>query len=82
MFLAQHQFYIASPGCHVKMYVYNIHLELQMEIKQKYVVSYLHRKGMKLPAIVTELAVVYHEDGFDENRVKYWLMRLKYIFPI
>jgi hypothetical protein len=28
---------------------------------------------MKLPVIVTELAVVYHEDAFDENRVKYWL---------
>jgi hypothetical protein len=37
------------------------------------VVSYLSRKGMKLPAIVAELAAVYHEDAFDENRVKCWL---------
>jgi hypothetical protein len=42
-----------------------------MEIEQKDVVSPLHRKGMKLPAIVAELAAVYHEDAFDENRVKY-----------
>jgi predicted Zn-dependent protease len=35
-----------------------------MEIEQRYVVGYLHRKGMKLPAIVAELAAVYHhEDG-------------------
>jgi hypothetical protein len=44
-----------------------------MEIEQRCVVSCLHRKGIKLPAIVAELAVVYHEDAFGENRVKYWL---------
>jgi hypothetical protein len=43
-----------------------------MEIEQKYVVSYLHSKGMKLPAIDAELAAVYHKDTFDENRVKHW----------
>jgi hypothetical protein len=59
------------------MYVYNIRLELQMEIEQRYLVSYLHRKGVKLPVIVTELAAVYHEDAFDENRVKYWLREIK-----
>jgi hypothetical protein len=32
--------------------------------------SYLHCKGMKLPAIVTELAAVHHEDAFDENRME------------
>jgi hypothetical protein len=32
---------------------------------------------MKLPAIVAELAAVYHEDAFDENRVKYWLHEIK-----
>jgi hypothetical protein len=48
-----------------------------MEIEQRYVVSYLHRKGMKLLAIVAELAAVYHEDAFDENRVKYWLHAIK-----
>jgi hypothetical protein len=37
------------------MYVSNIGLELQMEIQQRYMVSYLHRKGMKLPAIIAEL---------------------------
>jgi hypothetical protein len=41
-----------------------------MEIEQRYVVR-LHCKGMKLPAIFAELEVVYHEDAFDENRVKY-----------
>jgi hypothetical protein len=46
-------------------------LELQIEIDQRYVVSSLHRKGMKLPAIVAKLAPVYHEDAIDENRVKY-----------
>jgi hypothetical protein len=45
-------------------------LKLQMEIEQRYVVSYLHRKGMKLPAIVAELAPVCQKDAFDENRVK------------
>jgi hypothetical protein len=59
------------------MYVYNIHLELQMEIEQRYVVSYLHRKGMILPAIIAELAAVSHEDAFDECRVNYWLPEIK-----
>jgi hypothetical protein len=59
------------------MYVYNVYLELQMEIEQRYVVSYLHRKGMKLPAIVAEPAAVCHEDAFDENRVKYWRHEIK-----
>jgi hypothetical protein len=53
------------------MYVDNIRLELQMEIEQSYVVSCLHRKGMKRPAIVAERAAVSHEDAFDKNRVKY-----------
>jgi hypothetical protein len=53
------------------MYVYNIRLELQMEIEQRYVVSHLHCKGMKLSAVVAELAAVCHEDAFDENRVKH-----------
>jgi hypothetical protein len=71
MFLAERQFDIEDPGCSVKAYIYNIRLELQMEIEQRPVVSdLLHRKGMKLPAIVAELAAVYHEDVFDENRVK------------
>jgi hypothetical protein len=59
------------------MYVYKIRLELQMETEQRYVVSYLHRKGMKLPAIVAELVAVYHEDAFDENKVKYWPHEIK-----
>jgi hypothetical protein len=32
---------------------------------------------MKLPAIVAEPAAVYHEDAFDENRMKYWLHEIK-----
>jgi hypothetical protein len=59
------------------MYVCNIRLELQKEIEQRYVVSCLHCNGMKLPAIVTERAAVYHEDAFAENRVKYWLHEIK-----
>jgi hypothetical protein len=59
------------------MYVYNIRLEFQMEIEPRDVVSYLHRKGLKLPAIATELAAVYLEDTFDNNRVKYWLHEIK-----
>jgi hypothetical protein len=70
MFLSECQFYIADPGCSAKMYVYNICFEFQMEIEQRYAVSYLHRKGIKLPAIVAELAAVYHEETFSENRVK------------
>jgi hypothetical protein len=53
------------------MYVDDIPLELQMEIEQRYVVSYLHHKGMKLPATVAELAAAYHEDPFDKSGVKY-----------
>jgi hypothetical protein len=48
-----------------------------MEIDQRYVLSFLHRKRMKLPAIVAELAAVCHEDAFDENKVKYWLREIK-----
>jgi hypothetical protein len=48
-----------------------------MEIEQRCLVSHLPRKGMKLPAIVAELAAVDHEDVFDENRVKYWLYEIK-----
>jgi hypothetical protein len=48
-----------------------------MEIDQRSVVSYFHCKGMKLPAIVAELAAVYHEDAFDESRVKYWPHEIK-----
>jgi hypothetical protein len=59
------------------MSVYNIHLELQMEIGQRSLVNYLHRKGMKLPAIVAEGAAVYHEDALDENRVKHWVHEIK-----
>jgi hypothetical protein len=32
---------------------------------------------MKLPAIVAELAAVYHKDTFDENKVKYWPHEIK-----
>jgi hypothetical protein len=59
------------------MYVYNISLELQMEIEQRYVVSSLHRKGMILSALVAEPAAVYHEDAFDDYRVKYWPHEIK-----
>jgi hypothetical protein len=59
------------------MHVYNIRLELQMEIEQRYAVSSLHRKGMKLPAAVAELTAVYHENALDEKRVKYWLHEIK-----
>jgi hypothetical protein len=48
-----------------------------MEIEQRDMVTSLHRKGMKLSAIVAELAATYHEDVFDENRVKYWLHEIK-----
>jgi hypothetical protein len=48
-----------------------------MEIGQRFVVSYLHPKGMKLPAIVAELAAVYHTDAFDKHIVKYWLYEIK-----
>jgi hypothetical protein len=59
------------------MYVYNIPVELQMEIEQGLVVGCLRRKGMKLSAIVAELAAAYHEDAFDENRMKYRLHEIK-----
>jgi hypothetical protein len=48
-----------------------------MEIEERSVVSYFHRTGIKLPAIVAEPAAVCHEDAFDENRVKYWLHEIK-----
>jgi hypothetical protein len=48
-----------------------------MEIGQRHAVSYLHRKGMELPAVVAEPATVYHEDAFEENSVKGWLHEIK-----
>jgi hypothetical protein len=48
-----------------------------MEIEHRYVINYLHCREMKLPAIVAELAAVYHKDAFDENRVKYWPHEMK-----
>jgi hypothetical protein len=59
------------------MYVSNVRLELQIKIEQMYVMSYLRRKGMKLPVIVAELAAISQEDAFDENRMKYWLHEIK-----
>jgi hypothetical protein len=53
------------------MDVYDIRLELEMEIEQRYVVSYFHHKKRKLPAIVAELAALSGEDAFNENRMKY-----------
>jgi hypothetical protein len=59
------------------MYVYNIRLVFRMEIAPRYAVSSLRRKGMKQAAIVAELAAVYSEDAFNENRVKYWRHEIK-----
>jgi hypothetical protein len=73
MFLAERQFYITDPGCDVKMYVYKISWEFQMEIEQRCVVSCFHHKRIKPPAIVAELKAIDHEDAFDEKRMKYWL---------
>jgi hypothetical protein len=53
-----------------------------MEIEQRHVVSSLHCKGMKLPAIVAELAAVDHKDACGENSVKYWLHEIKNTVPI
>jgi hypothetical protein len=39
--------------------------------------SCLHRKGPKLPAVVAELAAIYHEAALDENRVKYWFHEIQ-----
>jgi hypothetical protein len=54
-----------------------VRLEFQIEIKQRHVVSCLHHKGMKLSEIAEELASVYHEQAFDESRVKYWSHQFK-----
>jgi hypothetical protein len=48
-----------------------------VEIEQRYVMSYLHCKGIKLPAIIAKLVAVYHEDEFDEKRVEHWLHEIK-----
>jgi hypothetical protein len=53
-----------------------------MEIEQRHLVSYLHRKGMKLPAIVAELAAVYYEDAFDQKERNIGHMRLSHIVLI
>jgi hypothetical protein len=59
----------------------NIRLQYPFRItdgnRAGYVVSYLHHKGMKLPAIVAERAVAYYEYAFDENIVKYWPHEIK-----
>jgi hypothetical protein len=48
-----------------------------MGIEQRYVVRCLDHKEMKPPAVVAELTAVYHEDAFDENKVKYRLCEIK-----
>jgi hypothetical protein len=48
-----------------------------MEIEQRDVVNYRHCKEMKLPAIVAELATVYHENASGQIRVKYWVYEIK-----
>jgi hypothetical protein len=53
-----------------------------MEIEQRCMVSYLHRKGMKLPAIAPELAEVHHKDAFDGKEWNIGYMRLNYIVLI
>jgi hypothetical protein len=53
------------------MHVYNIRSEVQMEIEQRFMMSSLQRKGMKLPAIVAGPTAIYHEDAFNEDKVKY-----------
>jgi hypothetical protein len=52
-----------------------------MEFEQKYVMSYLHRKGMKFPEIGAVLASVYHEEAFDANRLHVGYTSLSYIVP-
>jgi hypothetical protein len=61
----------------MKMYVYNIRREFEMEIEQRYMMSYFHRKGIKLPEIVSELASVYREEASTENKVKCELHEVK-----
>jgi hypothetical protein len=53
-----------------------------MEIKLRYVMSYLACKGMNLLAIVAELATVHHKDAFEENRMKIGYATLSYMVPI
>jgi hypothetical protein len=48
-----------------------------MEIEQRYTVSSLHSKSITVPEVITQLASVDHQKLFDENRVKYWLHKLK-----
>jgi hypothetical protein len=48
-----------------------------MEIEQRSVEISLHHNRMKFPEIVAELPSVHHEEGFNENRVKYWFHELK-----
>jgi hypothetical protein len=68
---------MVNPGCLLKIYVSNVRFQFQMEIGEKYVVTYLHGQGVKLPEIVAALARVFHEEPSDENMAKYWLHELK-----
>jgi hypothetical protein len=61
----------------MKIAASNVCLEFQMEVEQRPVVSYLHRKDMKLPEIFAELPSVCREEAFDENAVQYWFHGLK-----
>jgi hypothetical protein len=44
---------------------------IPIEIDQGSVLSGVRSKSMKLPEIVAELACVYHEEAFNQNRIKY-----------
>lgn len=48
-----------------------------MEIEQRYVISFLVKKGLKTKDIILELQETYHEEAFSKTTVYYWINEIK-----
>jgi len=48
-----------------------------LKVEQRFVISYLRRKKLKMIPILEELQAVYGEDSLKEDDVKYWIHELK-----
>ena len=48
-----------------------------MEIEQRYVISFLIRKGLKTKDIILELQQTYKDDAYSKTTVYYWVNEIK-----
>jgi hypothetical protein len=48
-----------------------------MEAEQRYIIKFLHLKGLKLGDVVVERSNPYGEDAYTRPSIKYWIHQLK-----